>query len=88
MNDSEEALGAVKALLEYSNALHARLTSLEVLTDAMVRTIGKSLPPLLPVLQINLFALADVRERDLEPALRQSFRAHIAHIDRKIEAAK
>ena len=88
MEDSGDALEAVQELFEYSNALFARLSALEVLTDALIGTIGKSLPPLLPVLQENLRMLARAKEADLQPALRQGFHAHVEEAGRKIEAVK
>ncbi|MEJ8855628.1 hypothetical protein WKW79_13665 [Variovorax robiniae] len=78
----------VQSLFDYSNAIAARLSALEVLTDALIGTIGKSLPPLLPVLQENLQMLAMAREGDMHEGVLNGFRAHIEEADRKIEAVK
>ena len=84
----QEMLEAMAALHAHCNALTARLYALEVFTDAILGTLGKSLPPLLPVIQDNLFSLADAREQELQESIQEQFRSHIAHADRKVEALK
>ncbi|MBO9650266.1 MAG: hypothetical protein J7605_17300 [Variovorax sp.] len=88
MSKLEEALEAMDELLKYSNALNAKLSALEVLTDALIGTIGKSLPPLLGPLQENLRQLAEVKEEELPKAIRQGFRAHVEDAGRRIDAMK
>lgn len=89
MNENEYvSMETAMALFEHSKAVAARSLALEVMSDALIATLGKSLPPLLPVLQENLMAIADAMELEMEEDTRASFRSHIASMDRKIERLK
>lgn len=87
-NEESVSLETVVALFEHSKAVASRLMALEVITDAFIATVGKSLPPLLPVLQENLLLAADAREDGMEEDQRNTFRRCIADMDRKIEIWK
>ncbi|WP_312305155.1 hypothetical protein [Pulveribacter sp.] len=86
--DVPATLESVQALHELSRVITARLMALEVVTDALLGTVGKSLPPLLPAYQENLLALAKVREQEISEDLRQEFRGHISNAEHKAEAMK
>lgn len=74
MSAKDEINRAVHGLLI---AQAGQIQALKVANDALLMTLGRSLPPLLPVLQSNLDALAEHGATEVDEAAEASYLAAI-----------
>lgn len=81
-NENEELLSL---LAQQINLLVSRQEAHETFTDALLGTLGKTLPSLLDPLQENLLALAEARSPEMPEDLRDHYHNRIADSVRKID---
>lgn len=81
-SESEELLAL---LAQQINLLVSRQEAHETFTDALLGTLGKTLPALLDPLQENLLSLAEVRGPEMPDDLREHYHNRIADSVRKID---
>lgn len=79
---------SLEELQKFSMALLGKIEAMQVLQDAIVGVLVKSIPPMADPLQHNLTMLAAVVENTLDPMALESFRTAVKGFQRGIASLR